>query len=753
MEHTIKGAGETGLEHSLRDMILRNTNSPSTHYNNLLSQAETPRVNQTVNPQGSNARPQCNDYQRSPQTQHQAPQPSSTPDRRNLQSQHAPQAPYHRTANYAQANRGAFRQNDSQSPQRGSRGPQAGYHGYSGRGRGNSDGFHRSQFLPRAAVDPNTFQRGGQSQQPHLYDPRVQQQHYQTSRLAVHEAQSRFLEHLAAAEVARVRMSPAELEEKERYLAVLSDVCREVCEADPENLPLISLESFGSIRSGFANAGSDMDLVIVVRDQTPSSACFSLHERGLPRSLERALLDLGYGARLLSRTRVPIIKVCQKPGENLLSKLRAERERWDLLDHDKKYPDTNQVDAADVDVSQTLKIDGGAAEPGSSAASTEDGELDSERSVMKEATTINTLPTKSQETQEETPTSTTPQKKSTWTRERQAGPLDFPKDGVGIQCDINFFNPLGLHNTQLLRCYSLCDARVQPMVLFVKLWAKRRRVNSSYSGTLSSYGYVLMVLHYLVNVAQPPVLPNLQHSWRPNANCTPHGANRVEVDNWTVDFWRNEDEILSAIAAGQMVSNNESLGSLLAGFFQYYSSLGGGGGKSRPFHWTREVLSLRTRGGILTKDEKGWVKAATEESEGKRIQHRYLFAIEDPFELAHNVARTVTHNGIVAIRDEFRRAFRLLQAVGHGEDVGAELLAPLTEAEEQASETNNTGNGHIKGAGGGRRPVDGNTLLPPTLTRQQHVPRSVTAPLNVTSQDSFPALPRSASQNKGRHRT
>jgi terminal uridylyltransferase len=580
----------------------------------------------------------------------------------------------------------------------------------------------------------------------------MQQQHYQTSRLAVHEVQSRFLEHLAAAEVARVRMSPAELEEKERYLAVLSDICREVCEADPENLPLISLESFGSIRSGFANAGSDMDLVIVVRDQTPSSACFSLHERGLPRLLERALLDLGYGARLLSRTRVPIIKVCQKPGENLLSKLRAERERWDLLDHDKKYPDTNQVDAADVDVSQTLKIDGGAAEPGSSAASTEDGELDSERSVMKEATTINTLPTKSQETQEETPTSTTPQKKSTWTRERQAGPLDFPKDGVGIQCDINFFNPLGLHNTQLLRCYSLCDARVQPMVLFVKLWAKRRRVNSSYSGTLSSYGYVLMVLHYLVNVAQPPVLPNLQHSWRPNANCTPHGANRVEVDNWTVDFWRNEDEILSAIAAGQMVSNNESLGSLLAGFFQYYSSLGGGGGKSRPFHWTREVLSLRTRGGILTKDEKGWVKAATEESEGKRIQHRYLFAIEDPFELAHNVARTVTHNGIVAIRDEFRRAFRLLQAVGHGEDVGAELLAPLTEAEEQASETNNTGNGHIKG-GGGRRPVDGNTLLPSTPTRQQHVPRSVTAPLNVTSQDSFPALPLSASQNKGRHRT
>lgn len=49
------------------------------------------------------------------------------------------------------------------------------------------------------------------------------------------------------------------------------------------------------------------------------------------------------------------------------------------------------------------------------------------------------------------------------------------------------------------------------------------------------------------------------------------------------------------------------------------------------------------------------------------MRQRYLFSIEDPFEVDHNVARTVTHDGIVAIRDELRRAGRILGAVGRSE--------------------------------------------------------------------------------------
>lgn len=516
-----------------------------------------------------------------------------------------------------------------------------------------------------------------------------------------------YLQATAATEVGNVQMSQAERIEKDSFQKALQQVCNDVCDADPDRLPHVSLECFGSFKSGFATAGSDMDLVIVVKDQSSTSSSLSLLEDDLPRALEKKLLQLGCGARLLTRTRVPIIKVCQQPDSSLLSKLRAEREKWDLLPNELKYPHLHQeldddagagagagADLGSFDLPLAPQNDDGVHSLAPKEASTQetgtlpvhqngDAEAWPERPVnsvqqsegpqepMSAANGENTKTELPRPKREERP----------WTRERKAGPLDFPKSGVGIQSDINFFNPLGLHNTHLLYCYSLCDGRVQPMVLFVKAWAKRRKINSSYSGTLSSYGYVLMVLHYLVNIASPPVLPNLQDQKpHPGQNMPPD--NGVEVDGWNVQFWHDDEAILTAKQRGQITANREPLGSLLAGFFQYYSSQGG----HPQFVWTQQTLSLRSQGGILSKEEKGWTKAVTEEGEGKKIQHRYLFCIEDPFELNHNVARTVTHNGIVAIRDEFRRARRILLAVGRGEmPIDGQLFDELVEPEEIAT--------------------------------------------------------------------
>lgn len=289
-------------------------------------------------------------------------------------------------------------------------------------------------------------------------------------------------------------------------------------------------------------------------------------------------------------------------------------------------------------------------------------------------------------------------------RDRYRDHLEFPTSGAGVQCDINFSAHLALHNTALLRCYSHTDTRVRPMVLFVKHWAKVRGINSGYRGTLSSYGYVLMVLHYLVNVVQPFVCPNLQHlAPRPSQNPSPV---EIETTLWcrgcNIQFWRNEGEILHLAGTKQLNHNAESLGNLLRGFFEYFAHngiLSSGCGKG--FDWGRDVLSLRAQGGLLSKQDKGWTGAKTvfqvqgaakapnsqieqaiepgaagddgkiqqaqppkKGGEVKEIRHRYLFAIEDPFELDHNVARTVTHTGIVSIRDEFRRAWRIIRTAG-----------------------------------------------------------------------------------------
>jgi terminal uridylyltransferase len=335
---------------------------------------------------------------------------------------------------------------------------------------------------------------------------------------------------------------------------------------------------------------------------------------------------------------------------------------------------------------------------------------ESEISILKK---IRTLPD---------PTSISPNKP----RDRYKDHLEFPKTDIGIQCDINFSAHLAIHNTQLLRCYSHSDPRVKAIILFIKHWAKVRGINTPYRGTLSSYGYVLMVLHYLVNVAQPFVCPNLQAvNHNPPAYLPPTEIEaRIVCKGRDVRFWRNEAEIKNLAERKMLNHNHDSVGVLLRGFFEYFAQNGQMSTvNNRGFDWGREVLSLRTIGGILTKQEKGWVGAKTvvettiiaapptpststpletnsnpeaspneqlPESktpksqtktmeETKEIRHRYLFAIEDPFELDHNVARTVTHNGIVSIRDEFRRAWRIIRSIRkpyEGQEGG--LLDPVT---------------------------------------------------------------------------
>ena len=312
-------------------------------------------------------------------------------------------------------------------------------------------------------------------------------------------------------------------------------------------------------------------------------------------------------------------------------------------------------------------------------------------------------------------------------KNRYKDSLEFPKFGAGVQCDINFSAHLALQNTILLRCYAHADPRVRPMVLFIKHWAKMRGINSGYRGTLSSYGYVLMVLHYLVNVAQPFVCPNLQQlAPPPPPHLTPAEIERtVDFRGYNIQFWRNEEEIQHLARVNQLNHNNQSIGHLLRGFFEYFAQSGPmSTGNGRGFDWGRDVLSLRTAGGLLSKQNKGWTGAKTvyetqtsndgsvpkasntganvdspaddagnrpqpKSDDVKEVRLRYLFAVEDPFELEHNVARTVTHNGIVSIRDEFRRVWRLIKAAGVG-DVSEDLLQDVNE--EKKVDENSLGN-------------------------------------------------------------
>ncbi|KAL9594281.1 MAG: hypothetical protein Q9219_007121 [cf. Caloplaca sp. 3 TL-2023] len=603
----------------------------------------------------------------------------------------------------------------------------------------------------------------------------------------VAQAQIAYLDAIAREEIPKVMISPDEEQQKETARTVLEDICQRVLtEHEMESDALfdgstVSLKCYGSLRTGFATQSSDMDLAL---DSPKSEPTISSPDSAIPRLLEKALLDLGYGARLLTRTRVPLIRFCEKPTPELAARLHETRLRWEKErdfppkakkikkaagkkakppkseDGKDQHQNTTQdgktlgdevSDSRQTDiVEENHDSDSKSSDSVHQVATSqhpEAGETKEERVIDAHDPSINVDSINLQQLSladggdpVEQPGSSRPPPEPPKERREEVLPddelirlyrlamkegwfepaertiifnfvravernhhvdeiaecraqllslpdvlnryrpppehqLDYPTEGVGVQCDIIFSNPLAVHNSTMLWCYNLSDARVKPMVLFIKAWARRRKINSPYHGTLSSYGYALMVLHYLVNVTNPPICLNLQTIDMAAEDSSPE--NMQVIEGYGVRFWRDEAEIQQWARAGRITADRHStVGRLLRGFFQYFAVAHGG------FSWGMDVLSLRTPGGIVSKSEKGWTAAKTEVSnppaEGQRaqeIRQRYLFAIEDPFETNHNIARTVVHNGIVAIRDEFRRANRLIHEAGNGrvtEDLFAE---------------------------------------------------------------------------------
>ena len=766
------GSVRNDLDQLLRSMILRNTNNdenrgvddePPLETNNLGSQ--------------DRSRPQQKRFE-----QHSVPLPNAhnarDPTRRG------PMDPRHNTKSGRASNSRRGLPNDAQySPN-----PQ-------GQGSHGVATPQQRMLLPMPLADPHRARGGAPSRSRGSFQRARGGMRPPGSRLPNRfrqptgeelQVQSLHLEKLAEEELPKVEMSPEEHAIKESFRAHLEALLRQaVCDYYQQDAPAISLVPFGSLASGFGMPGSDMDLALI----SPSIP------DDMPRMLESTLLGYQLGARLLTRTRVPILKVCETPTQELYNALCAERQKWDEMtpsekeEHDrgppKKRDPTKQNETASPD-SQAGKDASdlsakGAESSGRTTAITSNGTQRTQPSSGEQQMSdafeqVVSISSKTHEQKTNMATTSLPanhssytstlspehlqyfqmveivrkdnpqdldkwislhpppldfdlnaalhsktvtaarRKERPWYREKPLGPLDFPKETVGILCDINFSNPLGIHNTSLLHAYSACDVRVRLIVLFIKLWAGRRKINSGYNGTLSSYGYVLMVLHFLVNVTQPPVCPNLQlwetmraeqsEGWPPTRVLIPANPDdpKQVCEGADVRFHRNEAE-LSNLARRQLLTRNrEPLGVLLRNFFFYYATQG----PSSPnggFNWTQDVLSLRSEGGLLGKAEKDWTGARTTEEEGgKEIKHRFLFAIEDPFELDHNVARTVTHHGIVAIRDEFRRCARILDKVGRGEPHAEGPLletlfveAPVKDGEEgQSREVSNDTEEHEK---------------------------------------------------------
>ena len=134
-------------------------------------------------------------------------------------------------------------------------------------------------------------------------------------------------------------------------------------------------------------------------------------------------------------------------------------------------------------------------------------------------------------------------------------------NGKRFNCDISLYNVLAKSNTSLLRAYTQIDPRVSILGFIVKYWAKVCEIGDASKGSLSSYAYTLMTLHYLQHAR---VIPVLQEILPPGMTEKPD----IKVDEWNVYFFQDIASLRPLWSEG---GNQECIASLFFGFLDFYS--------------------------------------------------------------------------------------------------------------------------------------------------------------------------------------
>ncbi|KAJ3120202.1 hypothetical protein HK100_012897 [Physocladia obscura] len=256
---------------------------------------------------------------------------------------------------------------------------------------------------------------------------------------------------------------------------------------------------------------------------------------------------------------------------------------------------------------------------------------------------------------------------------------------TGIRCDIGFQSNLVLYNTRLLKAYSQIDSRFRELVFIIKYWSKQRNINEPYFGTLSSYCFVLMIIHFLQIRG---VLPCLQKIVGASRNTDGSDIPYVNVDGFNVYFFEQVHDLVEYWHC----DNSESVGELVVAFFKYYSA-------EFPYKNTG-VASVRT-GGVVPKEEKGWTKEKQQEiNRYGAVKDRYWLCVEDPFEITNNVGRPVDKETLFEVRGEFIRASKILCAGSISPDESV-LSRVCEKAPVVISKKGAGGNGNGGGGNGG----------------------------------------------------
>jgi DNA polymerase sigma len=266
-------------------------------------------------------------------------------------------------------------------------------------------------------------------------------------------------------------------------------------------------------------------------------------------------------------------------------------------------------------------------------------------------------------------------------------PLENGSEGeeAFMECDLSMHNPLAVLNTSLLRTYAEINPVARVLAGVIKRWAKARDINNPARHTLSSYGYIIMLLHFLTfhqrsgnGLVSPvtrnegksprsqvlPLLPNLQwmddhwpelppgSPYREQSSIPKKVMKHPLEERATVNtsFYRPSAAQLNNLQR-LFPGQDLSLGILLASFFRYYAF---------EFDYKRHVVSLHSTvsHGLVERE----VKA---ELDGWR-NYSAALTIEDPFETFYDVAHVLRGGYYHRIRREFAVAYTKIGDIASG---------------------------------------------------------------------------------------
>ncbi|CAH8447259.1 unnamed protein product [Dicrocoelium dendriticum] len=186
----------------------------------------------------------------------------------------------------------------------------------------------------------------------------------------------------------------------------------------------------------------------------------------------------------------------------------------------------------------------------------------------------------------------------------------------GSEVDISFSNYLALVNTRMLKLYTVIDSRLRVLGIALKIIGKLCHIGNASVGGVSSYALVIMLIHYLQQKDQLPVLQQLYEGAIKPVHL---------VNGW--DAWF-QDDISLIRRLWTPPERRMSLGELWLGFFRYFL-----------FEFDRDVnvVCIRQKK-MLPRFLKMWDS---------------LFAVEDPFNLDHNLTGSLRRDSLLCILDVF----------------------------------------------------------------------------------------------------